>query len=75
MVRIDNAILVLVNASKNGTLGDLEVDPGSIKAFKPVATTSATSSPKVTATTTATSGKLIWHVFLSWEPLKLSWYL
>lgn len=57
VVRIDDAILVLRIASKNGTLGDLKVEPGSIKALLPVPTTPATSSP--TAKTTATSGKLI----------------
>lgn len=63
LVSIDDAILVLVNASENGTLGDLEVERNSIKAFQPVVTTPATSSPTVTATTSATSGNLIWDVF------------
>ena len=62
VVRIDDAILVLRNASKNGTLGDLKVDPGSIKALRPVPTTLATRSP--TATTSPTSGKLIRHFLL-----------
>lgn len=61
LVRIDDAILVLRNASENGTLGDLMVEPGSIKALRPVPTTPATSSS--TATTRSTSGKLIRHVF------------
>lgn len=63
VVHIDDAILVLKNASENGTLGDLKIEPGSIKALLPVATTPATTSPKETATTNPTSGKLIWHVF------------
>lgn len=63
VVHIDDAILVLKNASEYGTLGDLKIEPGSIKALLPVATTPATTSPKETATTTPTSGKLIWHVF------------
>ena len=61
MVRIDDVILVLRIASENGTLGDLKVEPGSIKALRPVPATPATSSP--TATTSSTSGKLIGHVF------------
>lgn len=61
VVRIDDAILVLRSASKNGTLGDLRVEPGSITALRPVLTTPAKSSP--TATTSSTSGKLIRHVF------------
>lgn len=63
VVRKDSAILALKNASENGTLGDLKIEPGSIKEFQPVATTPATNSPKVTATTSPTSGKLIWLVF------------
>ena len=46
-VRIDDAIRVLKQASENGTIGDLEVEPASIKLLS-VPTTSATSSPTAT---------------------------
>ena len=58
VVRKDSVILVLQNAAENGTLGDLKIEPGSIKEFRPDATT-----PTVTQTTRETSGKLIWNVF------------
>ena len=57
VVRIDDVILVLKNAAKNGFLGDLEVDSESIIALVSVSTTPATNPP----TTRTTSGKLIRH--------------
>lgn len=53
-VRIGDAILVLKQASENGTIGDLDVEAESIEYLPPVPITPVTSSP--TATTSATPG-------------------
>lgn len=75
VVNIDDTIAVLKEAAANGTLGDLEVDPGSIRAIRPVVTqttspsTQATSPLKVTtsSTTSATLGRLIRDRFVSYH--------